>query len=273
MEKFMTMLARTAEPVTVEMLVRDLRTLGVGPGMTLIVHSSLSSFGWVCGGAVAVIQALIEAVGEEGTVVMPAQSPINSDPRGWRNPPIPERWWQTVRESMPPYRPDLTPAGGMGRVAEAFRSMEGVLRSNHPKHSFTAFGPRAPQIVEGHSLSFGFGDESPTARLYDADARVLLLGTDYESCTVLHLAEFRAVYAGKATFREGSAILADGRRRWVEYDDLEEVDDFEEIGAAFERETDHAVRGNVAGADARLVPVRPLVDYAVGWMEARRKEV
>ncbi len=64
-----SLIDETPEPRTRESLGADLRALGVTPGMTLIVHSSLSSLGWVCGGPVAVVQALMDVVTPEGTLV------------------------------------------------------------------------------------------------------------------------------------------------------------------------------------------------------------
>ena len=63
---------RTEVPATVESLQADLRALGLGAGMLVLVHSSLSAMGWVCGGSVAVIAALREVLGSTGTLVMPA---------------------------------------------------------------------------------------------------------------------------------------------------------------------------------------------------------
>ena len=112
---------RVQSPGTVDSLCEDLIRLGVTEGMTLIVHSSLSSVGWVCGGAVGVVLALEQALTGEGTLVMPAHSGNLSDPAKWENPPVPEAWWQSIRESMPAYDPCMTPVSGIGSVAETFR--------------------------------------------------------------------------------------------------------------------------------------------------------
>lgn len=137
-----------ALPATVDSLTADLHDLGVLPGSVLLIHSSLSSLGWVCGGPIAVIAALKQAIGATGTLVMPTHSGDLSDPSKWGNPSVPEHWWPTIRATMPPYDASLTPTRAMGIIPECFRHQAGVLRSNHPQVSFAAYGPHANAIVE-----------------------------------------------------------------------------------------------------------------------------
>lgn len=260
---------RTDQPVTTERIVGDLRALGVEPGDTLLVHSSLSSLGWVPGGAPAVVDALLETVTEEGTLVMPTHSPQLSEPSDWGNPPVPESWYEPIRESMAPYRPEVTPTRGMGAVAECFRSYPEVRRSRHPAHSFAAWGRHRDEVVCGHTYAYSLGEESPLARVYDLDGDVLLLGTGYETNTSFHLAEYRADW-GAEVGECGGPVLVGGERRWITYEDLDfDSDDFADLGADFERDREVA-RGRVGEGKARLVPQRAMVDYAEGWLEANR---
>ncbi len=157
-------IAATRAPVTRARIAGDLRALGVRPGGVLLVHSSISALGWVCGGAQAVVEALRDALGPGGTLVVPTHTGGNSDPAGWAHPPVPEAWWPVIRAEMPAYDPALTPARGLGAVVELVRTQPGALRSAHPQVSFAALGPQAETITAGHALDSGFGERSPLAR-------------------------------------------------------------------------------------------------------------
>ncbi len=240
---------RSSGPTTVASLSRDLRALGIAPGSVLLVHSSLSALGWVCGGPVAVLLALEEVLGEQGTLVMPTMSGDYTDPRDWQHPPVPEDWKDTIRATMPAFDPNLAPTRGMGRIAETLRTHSGTLRSDHPHSSFAARGPHASRITANHTLDYALGDRSPLARIYDLDGWVLLLGVGHDCNTSIHLAEYRTSYPGKQDGPNGAPLVIDGERRWVEILDVD-VDnaDFVRIGEAFAQETGLVRSGSIAKA-------------------------
>lgn len=259
-------------PATVQSIRDDLSASGVAPGMVLLVHSSLSSLGWVCGGPVAVVLALEAALGPEGTLVMPTYSDDLSEPSYWKAPPVPETWWSTIRQTMPPYDVSMTPTRGVGVIPECFRSQVGALRSLHPSDSFAARGPHAETIVGKHTLDFPMGDGSPLARIYDLDGWILLLGANFQCASSLHLAEYRAEYPKKKQVKRGAPAVVEGKRVWMEFQDFDWDDsDFSAIGASFAEKTGLVRSGRVANGMAQLIPQRPFIDYAVGWMESNRR--
>ncbi|SDW15116.1 aminoglycoside 3-N-acetyltransferase [Marininema mesophilum] len=256
----------TSTPRTRSSLAEDLRQLGLLEGDRVIVHTSLSSLGWVCGGAVTVIQALMDVITSHGTLIMPTQSPTLSDPVHWEAPPVPEEWHPIIRAEMPAYDPATTPTQGMGQVAEIFRSWPGTLRSSHPKVSFAAWGKGAEEVVALHSLDNSMGEESPLAYLYKGNAAVLLLGADYDTNTSFHLAEYRVNYAPR--IEEGAPVIEGGKRVWKTYTDLDhQTHLFSELGKSFESEC-RVYSGKVGSAKTRLFSQRDAVDYASRWLKS-----
>ncbi|MEU1709799.1 AAC(3) family N-acetyltransferase [Streptomyces sp. NPDC005706] len=254
----------TGPLVTRDSLAAELRGLGVESGETLLAHSSLSSLGWVNGGAVTVVQALLDALGPSGTLVVPTQSGDQSDPAVWRAPPVPEEWWDRIRATMPPYDPATTPSRGVGVIPETVRTWPGARRSAHPQTSFAALGPRAADILDGHSRDCRLGERSPLARLERLGARVLLLGAGYDACTSFHLAEYRIP---SPLVKVGRPAPGGG---WETVTEVSITSDrFDELGHDFERDRP-VVRGRAGAAEARLFPVADAVGYARRWLPVHR---
>lgn len=252
-------------------ILHALQQVGVKKGQTILVHTSLSALGFVCGGAEIVIEALQEAVCSEGTLIMPTQSWKNLDPTAGVHWNEPEAWWQIIRDNWPAYNKDITPTNTMGAVAEMFRNWPGTLRSDHPARSVAANGPQAEYLTENHDLSNIFGEGSPIGKLYELDGYVLLIGVGYDKNTSLHLADVRANYPGKHEDVEHSAIMENGRRVWKAYSTLHvDGEDFLQIGEAFEREC-HVGKAPLGNGTITLMKQRELVDFAVKWIEENRK--
>jgi aminoglycoside 3-N-acetyltransferase len=258
-----------SQPYTVESLRSELHALGLRPADVVLVHAATRSLGFVVGGVQAVVQALIEATGPDGTLVVPAHTSENSDPAGWRHPPVPQEWWPVIREQAPGFDRYRTPSRWMGVLAETVRTWPGALRSDHPRLSFAALGEHAAAVTAGHRLDDALGEHSPLGAVYRLDGKVLLLGCGHDSNTSLHLAEWRQPAPPRG--EHGACIRRpDGTSQWLTWTDvLEEEGDFERLGADFEAEVGLSL-GPVGGATARLAPQRALVDFATAWIATHR---
>lgn len=257
-------------PVIKEQIVEDLRKLGLKAGDVVLVHSAVSKIGWVVGKQVTVIEALLEVLGEEGTLVMPSFSGDSSDPINWKNPPVPENWIEIIHNHMPAFDARTTPTRGMGCIADAYWHYPGVKRSNHPHVSFSARGKLRDMLISEHPLTPGFGKQSPLYKLYENDAKVLLLGVSYGNCTCIHLAEM--LQEKPRMEHNGAPVLVDNKRQWVAFDEIAYDDsDFEQVGSDFEKE--HSVtKGNIGLAPSILLNMREITDFSVTWIKNNRKD-
>jgi aminoglycoside 3-N-acetyltransferase len=242
----------------------DLQRLGVRSGQLLMVHSSLRSIGYVLGGAQAVVRALIDVLGPDGTLTMPAFSPEVSDPASWGDRPFGSHDLELAQDQVPVFDIAVTPTS-MGAIAETFRNWPGALRSTHPQVSVTARGPHAERIVTPHELAWGQGAGSPFERLYDYDAALLLLGVGFNRATFLHFAESRVLHGRRKTRR--IPVDRDGVRTWLLVPDV--GDDlntyFPRIGEEF-LEARHPSTGHIGQAPSTLVSSRALVDFATEFL-------
>jgi aminoglycoside 3-N-acetyltransferase len=252
-----------------KILREGLMALGVKAGDTLLVHTSLSKLGWVPGGAQTVAETLVSSVGNRGLICVPTFSSQNTDPANWQAPPVPQDWHDEIRATMPPFRPAYTLTRSMGAINDVIRSMPDAVRNGHPFSSFAAIGKNAERIVSDFTVAFDFDEHSPLARLYDANANVLFLGTGFANCTCFHLGEHRAGKSGTA--KGGTAMMVDGQRKWVSFDTFAYCDDdFETLGNAFETHSQTLRKGKVGQADCQLFSLCEAVDFAQKWILENR---
>ena len=151
-----------------EKLINDLHKLGVERGDNLLVHASFKSMGNIDGGPETVISSLMESIGENGTLLMPALS------------------YESVTENQPVFNVNETPSC-VGALPEYFRKRPGTLRSLHPTHSISAFGKKAEFFMLNHEQdSTPVGLNSPLSKLKDEHGKILFIGCGLMPNTSMH---------------------------------------------------------------------------------------
>ena len=184
--------SRSSSAITQKEIETGLRNLGLGKGAAVEVHSSLSSFGNVARGASSVIQALINVVGPDGTIVM-STYPVS--------PAIPltaEEQARGITWKVRLLDPDSDGRTGMGTIADEFRNWTDVVCGTG-FYRTCAWGRSADLHTEGYQ------------HLLKADGWALLIGIDMHRCSSMHVAESPVVIPEKIRdiFRVPDAIQQD----------------------------------------------------------------
>jgi len=168
---------KAAPTMTKEEIKRDLRELGVRKGDVILVHSSLKRIGYVDGGAIAVLEALMETVSMSGTLVIPTYHTVGGS------------MYATCLKKDYIFDPRTAPTH-LGAIPSTALQYPGVIRSIHPTHSISAIGKDAKYITEAHHLADStFGKDSPWERLVKLDGKVLGLGVSMGPVTFYHMVE------------------------------------------------------------------------------------
>jgi aminoglycoside N3'-acetyltransferase len=256
---------------TIDRLADQLTVLGVQHGDTVMVHASLRAVGPVEGGAVGLITALDRAVGPNGSLLMVLGA---RDDWAWVNE-LPEDERAELLVEADPFDALHTPAEpDVGMLAEAFRTHPGTRVSNHPEGRFAARGRLAESLTADPPWDDYFGPGSPLERLLTANGKVLRLGADPDTVTLLHHAEYLARLPSKRRVRRHRRVMGPKgpEVRVVEcLDDSNGIVDrpgedyFTTILRQYLAVGAHR-SGTVGNAHSELIDGRDLVEFAVSWM-------
>ena len=218
-------------------MVDQLRALGVIPGV-LLVHTSFRAVRPIEGGPLGLIEALLQSVGPNGTLVMPS----------WTG------------DDATPFDPASTPASSdLGVVADMFWRLPGVVRSYHP-FAFAAAGPHAATITADPLPLPPHNPNSPVGRVHDLDGQVLLLGVDQDANTTIHLGEI----LGGAPYRvpKHITVVRDGQPTRIEYGENDSCCKRFSLMDEWLRSLGLQAEGKVGNAHARLMRAKNIVRVA-----------
>lgn len=244
--------------------------LGVKSTDACMVHTAMNKFQYLPGGPKTIVRALEETL-SVGTLMMPSQVSTNCDPATWEYPPVRQDLIQVVRDNMPPYDPRTSATEGLGITPEYFRNLPDVVRSTHPYLPVAIWGKNATEIAARQPLNLPYGINSPLDYLYKNDGKIIFLGTDYETCTMLHYAE-STINRKTKTCSAATSIDKDGKTIWTNYQniDLYSYDDFNELGEAFEKAFPNEVKAQKLGQGIiKVINSKSLIDFARQWFNKK----
>ncbi|GAA2259298.1 aminoglycoside 3-N-acetyltransferase [Glycomyces scopariae] len=254
-------------------LAADLRRLGLAAGDAVMAHAAFGRVGPVLGGPDALVDAALDAVGPAGTLLSYQDWELSVDV--WDED---GRVREELRDHVPPF--DIAtarPARDHGVLAAAVGTRPGVRRSGNPGASVAALGARAEEFTAGHPLDYGYGEDSPFARLVAAGGKVLMVGAPLDTMTLLHHAEHLADLPGKRRISIEYPFATAHGTQWRTVEEFDTGDpvvtgppeDYFRLIVEDYLATGAGRRGEVGHAASILVDAADIVPFAVAWMEER----
>lgn len=236
-------------------LMKDFEELGLKKKNTVLIHSSLKSIGLVEGGANTVIDALLDVIGEQGTLMVPALTGKREDS------PL-----------TPPVFDVLTSPCWTGTIPETLRKRPQTRRSLHPTHSVSAIGSKKSELTKDHEFSSSpCDDKSPYYKNAIMGGFILFIGVAQESNTSIHMCEELAkvpYHLQKETTNmivtgyNGEKIVVSNRLHdWEKPEtDFNKLDELYKTNAVMKL-------GNVGKAVVRLVNAANMLDFTVNLLK------
>jgi aminoglycoside 3-N-acetyltransferase len=259
------------EVVTRSRLAEDLRELGLADGDTVMIHAAFSRVGKVLGGPDTLVDAVLDVIGPDGTVLSYQDWELSVDI--WDDD---GRVLDDLRAHVPPFDPATArPSRDHGIIAATIGTRPGVLRSGNPGASVAAIGARAEEFVHAHPLDYGYGEDSPLARLVEAGGKVVMVGAPLDTMTLLHHAEHLADLPGKRRIRIEYPLATPAGVVWrmvEEFDTSVPVvggppEDFFRLIVEDYLAAGAGSRGLAGQAPSVLVDAAGMTAFAVTWLE------
>ncbi|WP_093068386.1 aminoglycoside 3-N-acetyltransferase [Sphingomonas sp. OV641] len=258
--------------VTRRALCRDLQSIGLSAGQTVMVHAAMSKVGPLLNGPDALIQALLDVLGPDGTMMVYTSWDSVHDELLDNNGRVLPEW----RNHVPGFDAAASRAVRMnGILAEFARTTPGARRSANPGASVAALGRLANWITADHPQDYGFGPGTPLAKLVEVGGRVLMIGAPWDTMTLIHHADHLADLSGKRVLKYEVPFAKDGGVTWRMSEEFDTGDPIlngmpdnyiEQIVCAFVAEG-NGVEGLVGQASSLLVEAGPVCAFATAWLE------
>ena len=239
-----------------------------------MVHAAMSKVGPMLNGPDALSTALLDVIGPEGTLLVYTSWDSVHDDLLDDDGRVLAQW----RDHVPGFDPQASRAVRMnGVIAEFVRTMPGARRSGNPGASVAAIGRLADWITADHPQNYGYGEGSPLAKLMEANGRILMVGAPWDTMTLIHHADHLANLPAKRVLRYEVPFATGAKTTWrfmEEFDTTEPVVEglpenyIEQIVTAYVAHGSGR-EGTIGLAPSLLVDGRPMLAFAIEWLEAR----
>lgn len=253
-------------------LEENLEKIGVSSGDNIFVHAAFSKLGPVLGGPDALINAIMNVIGEKGTLV--AYSSWDGTYEDFLDDygRIPSN----LKDFIPAFNVIKSRAVRMnGIFPEFLRTTKNAFRSANPGASICAIGKNAEFLCANHKLDYGYGENTPFSKFLELNGKILMIGAPWDTMTILHHSEHLAKIPNKNIRKYEVPIEENGQINWhyiEEFDTLEPIsnifDDghFEEIVKDFCKNNANS-QGKIAKAKSLLVDANDINKFAIEWLE------